>query len=56
MTGPMCDDARCPRDVLHLLGMRNIRVSAEERRVREGVYTYIATEDNNNNNNNNNEL
>ena len=44
MTGPMYDNARCPWNFLRLIGMRNIRVSAEERRVREGP-GYIAPED-----------
>ena len=40
----MYDNARCPWNFLRLIGMRNIWVSAEERRVREGVYN-IAPED-----------
>ena len=40
MEGPMKEKARCPWNLLRLFGIRKKRgVSAEERRVRDGVYS-----------------
>ena len=44
ITGPMYDTARYPWDVLRLIGVRNVWVSTEARKVWKG-YIYIAAED-----------
>ena len=35
--GPVKEKTRCPRNFLRLFGIRKMRVSAEEQRVRDGM-------------------
>ena len=44
MEGPIKNKqkkARCPWNLLRLFGLRKMRVSAEERKVRDGIYSLV---------------